>query len=444
MSIVNQDYDSSLYDDDDNDDDDDFVIDDFTETDDSDADLYVTSLLMNNKFQNQTNIEEYRNAEHTHTPQRGREENKNDLFDVEEDRDYDRDYGRSDHQHDRRNASPRQYPNRRNGSGGSGGSADKRNNNNNNNAGRGRRRSPPRDYVDNRDRNRGRNIPPPRKRSLKWKQNYVQPYEDDDHYNDHGYDHHEDGHQDRRQLVHYDDDQSDDEHDKRKISMYDVLTAISSKKGLSQKLSQKKRDKKHHQLDIDQILKSKKEQAVKTLEKSGLARLLHDDLDEIHFDDFDAGVNALALMCALVLSIPFEIIGGFEVDHLDWMKENINACNDDTWNFANVYTSIRTSFMVTVYFSISGMILATFYFLFKRNDDESYKSWRSKARYLVISLFVCTALAICGLIMLTNLYFIYFLLTSTANICDNGTTIYVCSGLGVSLFAFLLSFWFIY
>ena len=113
------------------------------------------------------------------------------------------------------------------------------------------------------------------------------------------------------------------------------------------------------------------------------------------------------------------------------------------WTYSFVYTGYRSSFVITVYFSISGMIMATFYFLFKRNDDFDYRIWRNKARNLVILIFFCTALAIIGLILLTNLYFDYFLLSSTENICSNGTLPYFVCGCGVSLASFLGAFWLI-
>ena len=62
---------------------------------------------------------------------------------------------------------------------------------------------------------------------------------------------------------------------------------------------------------------------------------------------------------------------------------------------------------------------------------------------MVILLFFCTALAIIGLVLLTNLYFDYFLLSSTENICSNGTTPYFITGCGVSIAAFVGAFWLI-
>jgi hypothetical protein len=176
---------------------------------------------------------------------------------------------------------------------------------------------------------------------------------------------------------------------------------------------------------------------LKTISKSGFAILFSDDLTKIHHEDFDAGVNAMALLCALMLSIPFEIVGNLDYDNLDEMRILFTKCESDEFDFDDVYSTYRGSFLATVYWAIAGMILATFYFLFKRMDEEEYKLWRWKARYLVISLFFSTAFAICSLILLTNMYFDYYLLSSDHNICNNGTLRFVLPGLCVAIAAFV-------
>jgi hypothetical protein len=90
-----------------------------------------------------------------------------------------------------------------------------------------------------------------------------------------------------------------------------------------------------------------------------------------------------------------------------------------------------------VYFSIAGMIFATFYFLFKRNCLEDFLVWRNKARLLVFILFLFTATAIIGLILLTNLFFEYFMIDNETDICDAGTGGYVFSGMAMSAVTFI-------
>lgn len=190
-------------------------------------------------------------------------------------------------------------------------------------------------------------------------------------------------------------------------------------------------------------MNSKLKRAEDRKKMSGLAKFLSSDLTKVRHDDFDSGVNAMALLCALVLSVPYQVAGTLDYDNLDWMKGQVDECEDTSWTYGVVYTGYRITFIMTVYFSISGMIIATFFFLFKRNNDFDYKIWRSKARYMVVLLFLCTALAIIALILFTNLYFDYYLLSTTDNICDNNTLPYVLGGSGLALSSFVVAFYLI-
>ena len=154
----------------------------------------------------------------------------------------------------------------------------------------------------------------------------------------------------------------------------------------------------------------------------------------------------MALLCALLLSVPYDIIANIDKNYLNFLQEQLDLCSAEdrsAFDYNLIYATYRASFLATVYMSISGMILATFYFLFKRTDENDYKQWRWKARWLVISLFLATASAICSLILLTNMYFDYYLLSRSENICDNGTEPYVFPGLFSASAAFCWGFYLI-
>merc|ERR1711998_208122 len=107
-------------------------------------------------------------------------------------------------------------------------------------------------------------------------------------------------------------------------------------------------------------------------------------------------------------------------------------------------TGYRMAYTGTVYFSISGMVFATFYFLFKRNDLGDFLTWRRKARWMVVIQFLVTAMAMISLILLTNLYFEFFLTNTEADICNTGSGPYVGFGMGLAGICFVLSFYLIW
>ena len=178
---------------------------------------------------------------------------------------------------------------------------------------------------------------------------------------------------------------------------------------------------------------------------TGLTKLLIDDLDKVQHEDFDAGVNAMALLCALLLSVPYAVVDTIDNIHLAWLQQALEKCRADheTMRYSRIYALYRGSFLSTVYMSIGGMILATFYFLFKRTNEKDYRLWRRKARLLVTTLFFFTALAICSLLVMTNTYFNYFLLSDSDNICDNNSSVYMVPGVVMAALSFTWSFYLI-
>ena len=141
---------------------------------------------------------------------------------------------------------------------------------------------------------------------------------------------------------------------------------------------------------------------------NGISRFFSEDETGANYDDFDAGVNSMALLCGLVLGVPYQVLASLDYSNLDWLKEELNLCPKNDWQFHHIYTGYRIAYTGTVYFSISGMVFATFYFLFKRNDLDDFLVWRRKARWLVVIQFFTTACAMISLILLTNLYFEFF------------------------------------
>ena len=65
------------------------------------------------------------------------------------------------------------------------------------------------------------------------------------------------------------------------------------------------------------------------MKMSGFAKFFNEDLSECHHEDFDPGVNAMALLCGLVLSVPYTVVEGLDYGHLDWLKSTLALCPKD-------------------------------------------------------------------------------------------------------------------
>jgi hypothetical protein len=166
--------------------------------------------------------------------------------------------------------------------------------------------------------------------------------------------------------------------------------------------------------------------------------------DDVRHDDFDAGVRAMALMCTLMLLVPFQVLASLGNVYLDDMVLQAAKCHGEQGvTYERIYTGYRVILLVMIYSCVCGQILSLFYFLFKRTDTSEYKAWYSKARTLVILIFFCTSFAICSLITMSNWLFDYYLLNSSANICANGTTYYILPGLIIAGLTFFVGFYLI-
>ena len=177
---------------------------------------------------------------------------------------------------------------------------------------------------------------------------------------------------------------------------------------------------------------------------NGIARFFDEDETGASYDDFDAGINAMALLCGLVLGVPYQVLSSLDYSNLDWLKAELSLCPKDDWQYYHIYSGYRIAYTGTVYCSISGMVVATFYFLFKRNNIEDYLVWRRKARYMVIIQFIATAAAMISLILLTNLYFEFFLQHTEADVCNTGSAPYVSFGMGLAGMCFVVSAYLIF
>lgn len=138
--------------------------------------------------------------------------------------------------------------------------------------------------------------------------------------------------------------------------------------------------------------------------------------------DFDLAVNALALVNALILTIPFGMASNFSFSYFNELQHNLYACPDNSglskfyakqlgYTYSNpitgfdLYTDIYEHFVrntsTAVYASMCGLILASLYYLFRpSSSDDLTINGRMRQRCLILSLFSCTVGSITGLLLL--------------------------------------------
>eukprot|EP00744_Colponema_vietnamica_P012461 GILI01017487.1.p1 GENE.GILI01017487.1~~GILI01017487.1.p1 ORF type:complete len:197 (-),score=3.54 GILI01017487.1:83-673(-) len=121
-------------------------------------------------------------------------------------------------------------------------------------------------------------------------------------------------------------------------------------------------------------------------------------------DLMDESVNALALICALLLTIPFGIMPSLNFAY--W--EKIGELSKDCPKYD--YTHARGIFIFvlgwSVYLNVSGIVLVTFYYVLK---PKYFDKWfRSRGKYLLTLLILVTLASLIVLILLFGNLFAYY------------------------------------
>jgi hypothetical protein len=138
-------------------------------------------------------------------------------------------------------------------------------------------------------------------------------------------------------------------------------------------------------------------------------------------DDVSDGINALALLNALLITIPFAMLGAITPDFLNTMKEAIEACpGGKTHTGASYYfaaKSLRRNCQCTIISALSALIFAIMYYLFKRNDNSSFRDWWPRGRILIAVTFLLTIITTVSTVALMNCFLYYFAVQGD-EICD--------------------------
>ena len=138
-----------------------------------------------------------------------------------------------------------------------------------------------------------------------------------------------------------------------------------------------------------------------------------ESLDKIGGELLDEAVNAQALVCALVLTIPFGIIGNFNFQYYNDVQEISIACPQ--FNYKRVHTGFLNELVFVIYSSVSGLVFSTLYYILRPSD---IKLWWKRGRYFYFLLFLFTSSSVISLLCLTS-YLISFYSMASDDFCTS-------------------------
>ena len=90
-------------------------------------------------------------------------------------------------------------------------------------------------------------------------------------------------------------------------------------------------------------------------------------------DSLEDTVNSQALICALMLTIPYSLITNLGFDFWERIEDYSVKCPQ--WGYQDVRATGLSSFLATVYCSTGGLILSTVFYLLRPQDNEGLEKW---------------------------------------------------------------------
>lgn len=174
------------------------------------------------------------------------------------------------------------------------------------------------------------------------------------------------------------------------------------------------------------------------------SRVLTFFLSDTHvIEDPDAGIGAMVLVCALILTIPFSLFSFLNESYFSGLQTNIGSCvgmvSHSNETYGTVHARITTSLSVCMFFSMMGLIISSVYFVFKPLPGKEMARWcRSQGRVLIASLFLVTSLSIAGLMAL-GVYFLKYVTVLDNDVCVKSQASYFVPGIAGLVIAFFMS-----
>mmetsp|Transcript_16078 Transcript_16078/g.15429 ORF Transcript_16078/g.15429 Transcript_16078/m.15429 type:complete len:361 (-) Transcript_16078:151-1233(-) len=159
----------------------------------------------------------------------------------------------------------------------------------------------------------------------------------------------------------------------------------------------------------------------------------------------DAGISAMALVCALILTIPFGIFGSLTDGFFASVREAIEKCPGNPpqtitgWTYPDMYLRTMQSFSTSLYCSMMGIIVTSIYYIFKPLPGKDMRKWcLSQGRVLLVLMFLVTTASLSGL-MAIGFYLLYFSAGEYKDLCTYDVSYLYYPGLIGLVICFILS-----
>ena len=138
---------------------------------------------------------------------------------------------------------------------------------------------------------------------------------------------------------------------------------------------------------------------------NAFARILSGE--NIDSEQLDSAVNAMALICALTLTIPYSLMSSLDQGFWDWIYEVSVDC--PLYDYHTAHNQIVGNIRAAIFFPTYGLIFSTFYYLLKPKD---IRKWWPRGRIFFVLLCCFTATTVTALLLLSNTFIAWYMVSS--------------------------------
>lgn len=162
--------------------------------------------------------------------------------------------------------------------------------------------------------------------------------------------------------------------------------------------------------------------------------------------DYNSAINALALISALLLTIPFQVFTVYSGEHMKVLYALMDECKDYPYDQLRIKQYILGNLALTCYGSMASLVLCTFYYVFVGSKSNIFLLTRHQAmkeRAFILAVFIATFCAVVGAMnSFENLIEWYFAASNATIFCPVTTSdAYFIPGTFVLIFCVPLSFY---
>jgi len=141
-------------------------------------------------------------------------------------------------------------------------------------------------------------------------------------------------------------------------------------------------------------------------------------------EDVDTAIGTFTLLNALLLTIPFSMVGSLGFGYWDALEAIFAKCpNSKNLGGNTLETIFRGTYQQlcgTIYSSISNLLMACFYYSLRPKSEEDFKAWWPRGMYVVVMLLIGTLLSVvCALTLAGTMVTGFWFFSPTSYRCDD-------------------------